>query len=218
MTAIDAAIIKALVEHIGGKPDSIPDGTIGGGGGATYTAVEPMYISNDNKISLGYSPTTFKTIDVYGSKMLDLVTPSGLHTPFMNLEGTASSFITYAGGNSYATINPQIPLKNGDMIKLKDAKNYNICIFIVSEVVAKLEYKLTCVNPEVMSETYYDEFTVTRSSETEFYTINVPEFTEHFVVPSLYANDMNGGYFPVNTSLFNSLEILFKYFLTKNTA
>ena len=28
MSSIDAAIIKALVEHIGGNPDSIPDGTI----------------------------------------------------------------------------------------------------------------------------------------------------------------------------------------------
>ena len=34
-TTIDAAIIKALVEHIGGNPDSIPDGPIGGGGGST---------------------------------------------------------------------------------------------------------------------------------------------------------------------------------------
>ena len=217
MSTIDAAIIKALVEHIGGNPDSIPDGTSGGGGGATYTAVEPMYISNDNKISLYYSPTTFKTIDVSGSKMLDLITPSGLYTPFMNLEGTASSFITCAGGNSYATINPQIPLKNGDMIKLKDARNGMICIFIVSEVVANLEYTFTCINKEVMSETYYDEFTVTRSKDTDPYTINVPEFTENFVVPSLYANDMNGGYFPVNTSLFNSLEIVFKYFINKNS-
>ena len=30
MTCIDAAIIRALVEHIGGNPDSVPDGTIGG--------------------------------------------------------------------------------------------------------------------------------------------------------------------------------------------
>ena len=30
MSSIDAAIIKALVEHIGGNPDEIPDGTIGG--------------------------------------------------------------------------------------------------------------------------------------------------------------------------------------------
>ena len=30
MSSIDAAIIKALVEHIGGNPDSIPDGPIGG--------------------------------------------------------------------------------------------------------------------------------------------------------------------------------------------
>ncbi len=32
MTTIDAAIIKALVAHIGGDPNTVPDGTIGGGG------------------------------------------------------------------------------------------------------------------------------------------------------------------------------------------
>ena len=32
MSTIDAAIIKALVEHIGGDSSSIPDGTIGGDG------------------------------------------------------------------------------------------------------------------------------------------------------------------------------------------
>ena len=34
MSTIDAAIIKALVEHIGGDSSGIPDGTIGGGGGS----------------------------------------------------------------------------------------------------------------------------------------------------------------------------------------
>ena len=39
MSSIDAAIIKALVEHIGGNPDEIPEGTIGGtiGGGGSST-------------------------------------------------------------------------------------------------------------------------------------------------------------------------------------
>ena len=45
MSSIDAAIIKALVEHIGGNPDSIPDGPIGGGGGGGSTN---EYIPNPN--------------------------------------------------------------------------------------------------------------------------------------------------------------------------
>ena len=46
MSSIDAAIIKALVEHIGGNPDSIPDGTIGGGGGSNTLSFryEPLNI------------------------------------------------------------------------------------------------------------------------------------------------------------------------------
>ena len=51
MSTIDAAIIKALVEHIGGNPDSIPDGTIGGGGGTSYTAGDGIKIT-DNTISV----------------------------------------------------------------------------------------------------------------------------------------------------------------------
>ena len=48
MSSIDAAIIKALVEHIGGNPDSIPDGTIGGGSSAS-THFEPLPDSNYNR-------------------------------------------------------------------------------------------------------------------------------------------------------------------------
>ena len=47
MSSIDAAIIKALVEHIGGNPDEIPDGTIGGGGSSTLSfRYEPLTIEN----------------------------------------------------------------------------------------------------------------------------------------------------------------------------
>ena len=56
MSTIDAAIIKALVEHIGGNPDSIPDGTIGGGG-ATYTAGDGINIVDD-QISVAYDEST----------------------------------------------------------------------------------------------------------------------------------------------------------------
>ena len=42
-STIDAAIIKALVEHIGGNPDSIPDGPIGGGGSTNEYIPNPEY-------------------------------------------------------------------------------------------------------------------------------------------------------------------------------
>ena len=44
-STIDAAIIKALVEHIGGNPDSIPDGPIGGSGSNTLSfRYEPLNV------------------------------------------------------------------------------------------------------------------------------------------------------------------------------
>ena len=50
MSSIDAAIIKALVEHIGGNPDEIPDGSIGGGTNEPIplndSVLEPAWASN----------------------------------------------------------------------------------------------------------------------------------------------------------------------------
>ena len=46
MSSIDAAIIKALVEHIGGNPDEIPDGPIGGSGSSTLSfRYEPLNLT-----------------------------------------------------------------------------------------------------------------------------------------------------------------------------
>ena len=51
MATIDAAIIKALVEHIGGNPDTIPDGTIGGGSNAKISFINCEWsVSNDKYV------------------------------------------------------------------------------------------------------------------------------------------------------------------------
>ena len=57
MSTIDAAIIKALVEHVGGDSSSIPDGTIGGG--KTYTEGDGINIVND-QISVEYDANTME--------------------------------------------------------------------------------------------------------------------------------------------------------------
>ena len=57
MSTIDAAIIKALVEHVGGDSSTIPDGTIGGG--KTYTEGDGINIVND-KISVEYDTNTME--------------------------------------------------------------------------------------------------------------------------------------------------------------
>ena len=55
MSSIDAAIIKALVEHIGGDSSTIPDGTIGGGG-TKYTSGDGITIDANGKISVIVGP------------------------------------------------------------------------------------------------------------------------------------------------------------------
>ena len=63
-TTIDAAIIKALVEHVGGDSSGIPDGTIGGGG-ATYTAGNGIEISDENVISVAdHQHTNLTTLTI----------------------------------------------------------------------------------------------------------------------------------------------------------
>ena len=54
-TTIDAAIIKALVDHIGGDSSGIPDGTIGGGG-PKYTHGDGISIDANGKISVIVGP------------------------------------------------------------------------------------------------------------------------------------------------------------------
>ena len=63
-TTIDAAIIKALVEHVGGDSSGIPDGTIGGGG-TTYTAGNGIEISDENVISVAdHQHTNLTTLTI----------------------------------------------------------------------------------------------------------------------------------------------------------
>ena len=63
MATIDAAIIKALVEHIGGDSSGIPDGAIGGGvRPATWTTVDDgdnqiVAFSLPNGVELKYGDT-----------------------------------------------------------------------------------------------------------------------------------------------------------------
>ena len=58
MSCIDAAIIKALVEHIGGNPDDVPVGE----GGKTYTAGDGISIVND-KIGVNIDTSTMELKD-----------------------------------------------------------------------------------------------------------------------------------------------------------
>ena len=63
MSTIDAAIIKALVEHVGGDSSGIPDGTIGGG--TTYTAGNGIEISDENVISVAdHQHTNLTTLTI----------------------------------------------------------------------------------------------------------------------------------------------------------
>lgn len=59
MSTIDAAIIKALVEHVGGDSSGIPDGAIGG---KTYTAGDGIDITND-AISVKYDENSMELKD-----------------------------------------------------------------------------------------------------------------------------------------------------------
>ena len=61
MSCIDAAIIKALVEHIGLNPDEIPAG--GTHESVSYNAGEGINVSDDNTISVKYDTDTLQLKD-----------------------------------------------------------------------------------------------------------------------------------------------------------
>ena len=74
MTTIDAAIIKALVEHVGGDSSGIPDGTIGG---VSYTAGDGINITNNN-ISVEYDSSTMELKDGKISAKTQLAAGNGI--------------------------------------------------------------------------------------------------------------------------------------------
>ena len=61
MSCIDAAIIKALVSHIGMNPDEIPTGGIHES--STYNAGEGIDVSDDNTISVKYDDESLQLKD-----------------------------------------------------------------------------------------------------------------------------------------------------------
>ena len=61
MSCIDAAIIKALVEHIGLNPDEIPAG--GTHESVSYNAGEGINVSDDNTISVKYDTDSLQLKD-----------------------------------------------------------------------------------------------------------------------------------------------------------
>ena len=75
-TSIDAAIIKTLVEHVGGDSSCIPDGTIGG---VSYTAGDGINIANNN-ISVEYDSSTMELKNGKISAKTQLTTGDGLTT------------------------------------------------------------------------------------------------------------------------------------------
>ena len=76
MSSIDAAIIKALVEHVGGDSSCIPDGSIGG---VSYTAGDGINIANNN-ISVEFDSNTMELKDGKISAKTQLTTGDGLTT------------------------------------------------------------------------------------------------------------------------------------------
>ena len=70
MSTIDAAIIKALVEHVGGDSSGIPDGDIGvGGGGSRYKEVSFEYTSDSSTYEMTLTSSTDFALNI-GTKFV----------------------------------------------------------------------------------------------------------------------------------------------------
>ena len=131
MSTIDAAIIKALVEHVGGDSSCIPDGTIGG---KTYTAGEGISIAND-QISVEYDANTMEIKNGALAAKTQLTTGDGLTTSngkiIANLDtntmqmnsGKISAKTQLAAGNGISIASGKVNVNyDSDTMELKDGK------------------------------------------------------------------------------------------------
>ena len=127
MSAIDAAIIKALVEHIGGDSSTIPDGTIGGGG-TKYTSGDGISIDGNNKISVDVGPGL--SINDLGQIELNIGGGADLYPRKLEAQQQVMTPMLivdelYAGGEDQITVNSPItfagaPIKLGGIEDLDE--------------------------------------------------------------------------------------------------
>ena len=212
MSAIDAAIIKALVEHIGGNPDSVPDGTIGGGDGASYTAGEGITISNKNEIGVNYDHNTL-VLNEWG--MLSQAIPSGTYNSITLFDNIDNSFVPSSVDNLYKLHDKIIP-KAGDMIELR-AKGNHLFHYILDHVNTDFfDLKATVVESNYEDYDALAEFMILKQDNGE-YVIDIADFNTRYDFPFSGSNYANGGYYRfTNDASFKGLKALFAYFSKNN--
>ena len=113
MSCVDAAIIKALVEHIGMDPEDVPVG--GGHDCVKYTAGEGIAISGDNVISSTNACKCTADIPI-----------NNIQFGTVNKDGTDYLSISRVNSGGFMTV--------GDMIITEEIstgkRNYHLCISI----------------------------------------------------------------------------------------
>ena len=131
-TTIDAAIIKALVDHVGGDSSSIPDGVIGSG--KTYTEGDGINIVND-QISVEYDANTMELKDGKLAAKNQITVGDGLTTSngkiVANLDtntmqmssGKISAKTQLSAGNGISIASGKVNVNyDTDTMELKDGK------------------------------------------------------------------------------------------------
>ena len=161
-STIDAAIIKALVEHIGGNPDSIPDGSIGGG--KTYTEGDGINIVNDT-ISVEYDTNT---MELKNGKLAAKACDAGIITSgskvtmfrFFKVVGTTLGIQSGMESNDFAIL--KYKTYDGDFCKLMLVTKATDKLTFISKTNATFEFtKVTDSTNE-----FYNYFTYTFDNNT----------------------------------------------------
>ena len=126
-TTIDAAIIKALVEHVGGDSSGIPNGTIGG---KTYTAGDGIDITDD-AISVKYDENSMEIKDgKLAAKGGDSSLTKAPYRPTVNYSISTSKAMYFAGKD---TLN-NVPIGSYIITQVNNKTNKWIIVDKVSEV------------------------------------------------------------------------------------
>ena len=170
MSTIDATIIKALVDHIGGDSSNIPEGTIG----HNLTAEMPILIEN-NKLYLLYNTTQFELNNMGLLSMKP--SANGLYTYFSDWGEPVLIENSKAYGGYY--INKAVNMKIGDMIRLQCKDDWKLHTFFIAQSDnSAYDFKAIC-SEECTADGYMGYFYIKKATN-EHWEIYASDFKNLF--------------------------------------
>ena len=198
-TAIDAAVIKTLTNHIDN------------GDHQYLTAMQPMYIT-DNQVILNYDVEQFEI------NPLGMLTMKPSSTSIYTYFKTWTELLIIPSSDAYGGcyINKAVNMKHGDILRLKCKYDMKLHSYMItdSDNVSMGQFKAILLD-ECSDNHTPDWFYIEKKDEYSHYEPLESGFIDTFTLPTTL-QESTGGYYTISSSqLLTDLTYLIK-FLTKN--